>query len=209
LGLEDADEAFLRWAADRLLDQLRRGSAPAGSAGIFAWEPMLSVLRASVAPDDRDLVAALLEDDERYMFGGLLSRAFLDDEALTALLVRRFRTEAELERAIGLLHQLAARSLEEDGRRELVTWLTANADAFVDEQRRFFGGVDGRRWMEHRLTHPDFAEKRWVYLFSALALDPTEDVDQILETHLAHPDPIVVEAARAAKAYAASHPPPR
>jgi hypothetical protein len=77
MGLEDADEIFCRWAAERLLEQLRQGSAPAGSAGTFAWEPMLSVLRASVRPDDRALVVALLEDADRYMFGGLLSRAFL------------------------------------------------------------------------------------------------------------------------------------
>lgn len=205
--MSGVDEEFCSWAADRLLDQLRCGAAPSGSAGVFAWEPMLSALRSTIRPTDRELVITLLDDDGRYMFGGLLSRAFLADGDMTEAIQRRFRAEEDPERAIGLLHQLSARPLEEPDRLELVQWLTDHADAFVEEQRRFFGGSDGRMRLDHRLTHPDFAEKRWVYLFSALALDPSEDVRLLLDEHLEHSDPVIAQAARAAAAYADAHPP--
>jgi len=187
---------FHKWAADALVRQLRDGVRPSIEAAAFVWEPMLSDLRSTVTPDDRDLVVRLLGDPDLVMFGGLLSRALPDDDEITGLVLAAFRGEADEERKIGLFHQAAARPIGPEERRELVDWLDEHATVFIDEQREFFGGPDGPERIHGRLTLPEFAAKRWVYMYAAHALGDSDVARALVATYVDDPDPITAAAAQ-------------
>ena len=158
---------------------------------------MLTTVRGCVSPGDRDLTLKLLNAPETRMFGGLLSRALPEDSDITDALLKAFTAEqGDQERSIGMFHQLTARDLEPADRRPLLEWLSKHSEAFVSEQRHFFGGPDGSQLLRGRMTSPAYAAKRWVYMFSAQALTDRDEAHALIEKYLDDPDPLLAEAAR-------------
>lgn len=196
------DEEFCRWAAGALIDRLRTRQAPEGIfASSFVWEPMLRCLREVVTSDDLDLILDLLAQPETRMFGGLLSRGLPDDVRLTSAVVNAFREETNAERKLGLFHQVVARPVDHNVKNELAEWAEANAKQLIEDQRKFFFGDDVRQRLDDRMRNPAFERKRWVYLYSAHALNDSESVRSLLHPYLQDPDPLMARAARVSMAY--------
>ncbi len=194
------DLAFVGWAAHALLDQLRSGASPGLPASAFVWEPMLSAIRTAAGPDDRELVLRLLRDEELRMFGGLLSRAVLEDDEITRALVDSFTSEADPERQLGLFHQVVARANDAATVDALADWAEVNASMLIAEQRLFFD-ADAEARLRQRLADPAFERKRWVYMYAAHALDDPEQIRALLESFLADPDPQIARAAQSSLRY--------
>jgi hypothetical protein len=195
-----ADLPFCEWAARSLLGQLRAGGVTIElEAGAFVWEPMLTAIRGAADPNDASLVVELLADERLRMFGGLLSRAFLDDPTITASLLACFTSEPDEERQLGLFHQVVARPLGDADTETVAAWAEANADALIAEQRAFFAGADAAERLAHRMSAPEFARKRWVYLYAAHALEDPVRVRAFVDAHR-DDDPLMVRAAEASLA---------
>lgn len=196
-----ADVLFCAWAARSLLAQLRAGGDTVDlEASAFVWEPMLTAIRGAAEPGDEALVRELLADDRLRMFGGLLSRAFLEDAAITDSLLACFTSEPDVERQLGLFHQVVARPLDATETETVVAWAEANADALIAEQRAFFVGDGAADRLAHRMTASEFARKRWVYLYAAHALEDPERIRGFVAAHLDGDDPLMVRAAEASLA---------
>ncbi len=190
------DVRFCEWAAAGLIDQLRSGNVRAGAeASDFVWEPMLSALRGAAGAGDVDLVLRLLSDDRLCMFGGLLSRANLEDERITDSLAECFAAEADEERQLGLFHQLVARRLDSRRVDLLSAWAEDHASVLIAEQRAFFAGPDVVGRLEYRMTAPEYAQKRWIYLYSAHALDDPRLIRAFVTAHTDVSDARMVKAA--------------
>jgi hypothetical protein len=195
-----ASEAFCSWAADRLLDDLRQWRIPERmTPGDVAFHPMGEAVRSSLRESDHELARRLLAQTDTVMWGALLSRNFLSDHRLTTQLLVAFENETTTDRLIGLLHQLSARELEPAQQSRLVTWLDEHADSFVAEQRRQFPDAEDHDRLLATIASDDpwFRNKRWVYMYSLLALDP-QKAREVLEHHAVANDPIVSDAAKRA-----------
>jgi len=193
-------DAFYGWAADRLLEDIRRGEVPEGlTPGDVAWDPMSTAVRARIEPQDRDVARRLAAEPETATWGAFLGRAFLDDETLTRLIVDQHEHEHALERKIGLFHHVTARHLNQPQREHLERWVQGHLDAFVDEQRLAFSDADGADRLAARIEseEPGFRAKRWAYMYSALAL-PAVRARALLSLHRDGDDPVVASAARTA-----------
>ena len=190
------NDAFCRWASDRLLTQLRSGELPDDiHPGDLTFSPMSEILRSTIAPGDRDLALRLASDPASVMWGALLARAFHDDDALTAALLSSFATEPIPERRLGLFHHLTARRLSDADRANLAAWLEEHLDEFVEEQRVAFSDGPARLYARIESEVPGMAEKRWVYMYSLLSLPPNE-ARTAIERFVDDADPAVARAAR-------------
>lgn len=191
-------ENFCRWAARTLLSELRTGGAPDGlEASDLVWDPMLRCLREEVTDADRDIILGLIGRQPTRMFGALLSRGLLDDQAITDALIAAYRVERQDDRKLGLFHQLTARSTSAEVRDELASWAEANAELLISEQGAFFAGEGVRARLNNRLQDQGFATKRWVYMYSAHALGDRMTVRAFIEPFLHDADPLVARAAAA------------
>lgn len=198
-------DAFCGWAADRLLEGLRRGEVPQGlTPGDVAWHPLSTAIRARIDQQDREVARKLAAAPETVMWGAQMSRAFMDDDELTRLVLDGFEREQDMERKIGLFHHATARSLREPQRDHLERWVVANLDAFVDDQRLVFCDPDGADRMVARIEseEPGFRVKRWAYMYSALAL-PAERARALLSGHRDSDDTVVARSARTALSHLA------
>lgn len=191
------DTAWERWIARHVLSDLRAGVVPEGlTPARFSWNPTVVELRSLVSPDDRTVAIRLLEQPDTLMWGAFLARAFPDDVGMTSTLLTAFETETDIDRSIGLFHHLTARPLSDEQYQVLRSWIRANSSDFVAEQRTAFSDREGSARLRDRLQsdRPDWTIKRWVYMYSALALDPDE-ARSVLQANLTSTDSRVAEAA--------------
>ncbi len=189
--------AWETWIARHVLHDLRMGTLPEGlTPARFSWNPTIAALRAIVAPEDHELATRLIARQETLMWGAFLARAFVSDLGMTDALVDAFKSETDLDRQIGLLHHLTARPLSGDQYEMLRDWLKNNSASFLVEQRAAFGDPDGPTRLRDRLQseRPEWTIKRWLYMYSALVLDPVE-ARSVLSANLGSSDPRVAEAA--------------
>lgn len=187
---------FSEWVADRLLTQLRSGEVPTLTPAYFAWDPLLLVIVESTVDADRDLADRLLSGEETVMWGALLSRRFDDDPDVTATIVEAFEREADGECKLGLLHHLTARALSDEQHEVVSGWLRENAAELVADQRAKFRDVTGPERLRHRLESDEaaYANKRWLYMYTAHALGP-EAAQALITGYVDDPDPRVAAAA--------------
>lgn len=141
------------------------------------------------------MVLTLLADERLRMFGGLLSRANLEDERITESLLDCFASEPDEERQLGLFHQLVARRLNTRRVDLLSAWAQEHASVLIAEQRAFFAGTDVIERLEHRMTASEYAQKRWIYLYSAHALEDPLLIRAFVTKHTDSSDPRMVQAA--------------
>ena len=190
-------DAWDRWVACHVLADLRSGVIPQElTPARFSWNPTVVALRSLATPDDHGVAVRLLEQPETLMWGAFLARAFADDVAITMKLVAAFESETDLDRSIGLFHHLTARNLTAQQYEVLRSWVRRNSADLIAEQRAAFGDPEGPARLRDRLAsdRADWAIKRWVYMYSALVLEPDE-ARAVLQANLESADARVVDAA--------------
>ena len=192
--MSNASRSFCDWAAQALLAGLRTGEPPHGlTPADLNWAPMRERFRAALTPADAPIVASFLADDHTVMWGAVMSRA-ITDESITVELLAAFRRESDLERKLGLFHHLTVRRLKALDREELAAWCEQERTFVLADQKSQFGGSTGEQQLRTRLTDPDYAGKRWFYMYSAQAL-ARPVARGILREHLDDEDPLVAETA--------------
>ena len=96
-----------------------------------------------------------------------------------------------MDRKLGIFHQLVAQELPEGRAALLAEWAAGHAAELIAEQTAFFSGPDGPDRLALRMTEPEFARKRWVYLYSAHAPVDSETVRAFILPYIDDPDPLM------------------
>lgn len=191
------NKAFCEWAASKLLEQIRRNDlTPSINYKDFIWFPLPDSLWEQVNPSDKTIIINLVNDPSTFHWGLLLSRGLPNDVDITDILLNIFSSTNDPERKLFLFHEIAYREANESIKNVLLDYIVNSMPLFLELEKKYFGSEEViiERCIE-RVNNKKFANKRWVYLFTAHASNNANDKRDFINKFVNDKDAFISEAA--------------
>lgn len=195
--MSSPNKAFCDWAASKLLEQIRRNDlTPSLNYNDFIWFPLPDSLWEQVVPSDKTIIITMVNDPNMFHWGLLLSRGLPKDTDITELLLNIFNSTNDPERKLFIFHEIAYRDTNDGIKNVLLDYLVSNMPLFLELEKKYFGSEDViiERCNE-RVNNSKFANKRWVYLFTAHASNNAKDKNDFINKFVNDKDEFISKAA--------------